>query len=289
MRAQPAPPCGPVPATVPDLTEISDTLRLQAGGLWTGSETGEISYPEQGNADCFALEDESFWFAHRNACIVSAAGRYPPPGAIFDVGGGNGFVSIGLQSAGFPVVLVEPGVTGARNALGRGVRHVVCASLDGAGFRAGTLPAVGLFDVLEHIEDDGAFLGQLHGGLQAGGHLYLTVPALRALWSEEDEIAGHFRRYRLGQLEKLLARTGFEVLFGSYFFLPLPLPIFLLRTLPARLGRRRPADLNTYRSEHRRGTRPAAAALWRGEQRLLRAGVRLPIGSSCLVVARKRV
>ena len=112
------------------------------------------TYPDAGNAFCFQVEDGSFWFHHRNACILGAVRRFPPAGPVFDIGGGNGFVARGLVQQGFPAVVVEPGPEGARNARSRGLDPVVCAALDDAGFRPGALPAAGLFDVLEHLDDD---------------------------------------------------------------------------------------------------------------------------------------
>ena len=40
--------------------------------------------------------------------------RFPPPGTVFDVGGGNGFVTLAIQNAGMDAVLVEPGPEGVR-------------------------------------------------------------------------------------------------------------------------------------------------------------------------------
>lgn len=48
-----------------------------------------ISYPEGGHAVCREVEDSSFWFAHRNRCIVAAVERMPPCGPILDIGGGG--------------------------------------------------------------------------------------------------------------------------------------------------------------------------------------------------------
>jgi hypothetical protein len=79
------------------------------------------------------VEDSSFWFAHRNSCILEAIKLFPPRGEFFDVGGGNGYVERAIQESGIDVVLVEPGLAGVRNALHRGVRQVVRATLDDAG------------------------------------------------------------------------------------------------------------------------------------------------------------
>ena len=222
-----------------DIQSISTGLKLGDDGIWYSHQDNQnISYPSDGHENCFAVEDGSFWFRHRNNCIASIVKTYPPQdnGTIFDIGGGNGFVSLGLANAGFDVALLEPGSVGAYNAKKRGLKNVICASTDTAKLKQNSLPAVGLFDVIEHIEDDLAFLQSIRNLMKKGGRLYATVPAYSFLWSEEDIFAGHFRRYALEELSKVLESAGFQVEFSSYIFRFLPVPIFLLRTLPYKMG-----------------------------------------------------
>jgi hypothetical protein len=59
-------------------------------------------------------------------------------------------------------------------------------------------PRVGLYllmDVLEHVEDDRAFLADLIALARPGAHILITVPAGPQLWSRHDVTAGHLRRY----------------------------------------------------------------------------------------------
>ena len=120
-----------------DIQSISTGLKLGEDGIWYGSGNQNISYPAGGNEACFAVEDSSFWFGHRNNCIASIVGSYPPAnnGTIFDIGGGNGFVSLGLVNAGFDVALVEPGRVGASKAKNRGLKDVICATANTANFK----------------------------------------------------------------------------------------------------------------------------------------------------------
>lgn len=250
-----------------------------------------ISYPEDGNALYRQLEEDSFWFRHRNECLLAALRRLPPDGAVYDVGGGNGFVARALQDAGYDTTLVEPGPVGAENARQQGVKKVIEATLEDAALDEGTLPAIGIFDVLEHMPDEAAFLDELHRHLRPGGRLYLTVPAYAALWSGEDEFAGHFRRYGRRGLSAALHRAGFDVEYLSHFFWLLPLPILLFRALPSRLGFHERGNPAAKQREHGAGggiaSRILAAALaW--EPRAVAAGRTLPFGGSLLCVARSR-
>ncbi|MCB0332599.1 MAG: class I SAM-dependent methyltransferase, partial [Bdellovibrionales bacterium] len=180
----------------------SSNLELRSDGLWVSKDQSEIAYPESGNEGCYQIEENSFWFRHRNNAIVSVIRAFAPNGAIYDIGGGNGFVSLGMKDAGFDVVLVEPGVSGALNGKKRGLETVVCSTLQDAQFAPHSLPAVGIFDVLEHIEDDVAFLQMIRAALRPDGKLYLTVPAYQWLWSQEDVYAQHYKRYTISQLKK---------------------------------------------------------------------------------------
>jgi SAM-dependent methyltransferase len=262
-------------------------------GIWFCPVSESISYPNEGNEQCFEVEDISFWFRHRNACIIELLRQFPPPGngAIFDVGGGNGFVAKGLQDAGLEVVLVEPGTTGAHNAKKRGVKNVVCATTQAVGFTQGSMAAIGVFDVVEHIDDDSGFLRHLSDLLKPNGMLYLTVPAYRFLWSAADVQAGHFRRYNLTSLNKKLEHSGFKVEFSTYMFWFLPLTVFLFRTLPYQF-RRNSASISKKHTLRDHATKPGLtgrflSSLLKCELSWIVKTCKLPFGGSCLVAARK--
>jgi SAM-dependent methyltransferase len=272
-----------------NIAEIAPNLHRGADGLWVAGTRSPVSYPLEGNRRYLEIEDDSFWFRHRNACILAATRALPPGGMIFDVGGGNGVVSLALHRAGFDVVLVEPGPEGARNAHARGIETVACCSLEDAGIRPHALPAVGLFDVLEHLEDDVGFMQEVARLLTPGGRVYLTCPAYGFLWSVEDDYAGHRRRYTRRSLGATLGSAGFSVEFSTYVFSLLPLPIFLLRALPSWLGLRSIASRQQEAREHR--PLPGLLAnllngVLAGELEAIRRRVALPFGGSCLAVAR---
>jgi SAM-dependent methyltransferase len=272
-----------------DLHAIASNLERGPDGLWHPRVRTRPAYPDAGNAFCFEVEDHSFWFHHRNQCILGALRRLPPAGPVFDIGGGNGFVARALMAAGYPVVVVEPGPEGARNAQSRGLDNVVCAALDDAGFASGSLPAAGLFDVLEHLDDDRAVLAGIGQLLAPGGRLYVTVPAYQWLWSDDDDLSEHRRRYTLPRLRRVAESAGLAVEYGTYMFGPLPPAIALLRVLPSRMGLRPKADAATIRQELRPSDGVAVRAMARLlalEAAWLARGHAVPFGGSCLLVAR---
>lgn len=160
------------------------------------------------------VEADSFWFRSRNKLIIWALRKYFPSSQSFlEVGCGTGFVLSGI-SAACPALKL----------------HGSELSVDGLGFASERLPGVplmqmnaldvpfrnefdivGLFDVLEHIENDEEVLMQLHKATKPGGGLLLTVPQHGFLWSERDKLAGHFRRYSRKELCEKLKKAGFRL------------------------------------------------------------------------------
>jgi SAM-dependent methyltransferase len=260
-------------------------LQRNLDGIWRSRGVEPVSYPAGGNNECFALEDSSFWFAHRNACLMTLIRQFPTAGPFFDIGGGNGFVAVALQSGGvMPVVLVEPGADGVRHAQARGLSNVMQATLKEARFRNGSLPAVGFFDVMGHIENEQEFLREIRRCLTADGRIYLTVPAGHRLWSDADVQAGHFRRYTFASLRQALERAGFRPLFMSRIFSPLPLPLFLCRSLPSFWGHRR-QPVRSYSRQHSSSGRGLMEHVWHWELARLARRQSIPCGTSCLAVA----
>ena len=98
-------------------------------------------------------------------------------------------------------------------------------------FSDSSFDAVFLFDVLEHIEDDGRALTEFRRVLKPDGGILLTVPAFMFMYGVQDRVSKHFRRYRRGGLNQLLERAGFTVSYSSYFNTFLFPPIAAIRGL----------------------------------------------------------
>ena len=274
-----------------DISTLASQVHQNENGIWFSGATADVSYYRGGHDLCFAIEEDSFWFHHRNQCIVTLLQSFPPNDqTVFDIGGGNGFVAKRLQQADYDVVVVEPIVDGAENAHSAGIRHIICSPLEAIGFRESSLPSVGMFDVLEHIEDDVAQLRLIFRLLQPGGRLYLTVPAFPWLWSVEDVVAGHFRRYTVNALTRVLAEANFSLEHSSYFFSYLTPPLFLLRTVPSAVG------LRKHNANRNHGEHAMSSSKWsnyvlakcnKWERGKIANAKRIPFGTSCIAVARK--
>lgn len=264
-------------------------LRQDSRGIWQQTQASPIAYPEDGHSKCFYLEDSSFWFTHRNNAILSAIKRFPPGGMIMDLGGGNGFVTRRLLDEGFDALLLEPGHQGCLHAkVQRGIPLVVCSTLENAKIPTSSIDAIGMFDVFEHVADEKNMMNLVSNTLKPGGRIYLTVPAHQWLWSGSDDRAMHFRRYNHSRIREMMG-DHFKLIYFTYFFAALILPVFLLRALPYRVL---PSKKNVLSSESEHGTGQGCLSRFlgsrlKGEVKRISRGESMPIGTSCLVVAKK--
>ncbi len=96
----------------------------------------------------------------------------------------------------------------------RDVIHIVPRDLPAL---RGRFDIVTCLDVLEHLDDDVDGLRTIASLLRTGGQVVVTVPAYSWLWSGEDVISKHRRRYTRGSLLEACRAAGFEVLYASYF------------------------------------------------------------------------
>lgn len=199
-----------------------------------------IHYPNEGNDNCASVEESSFWFRYRNQKLLEVIERtsvQPTLSTLWEIGAGNGFVAGHLAGHGLETVAVEPMPRGAENCARRGL-PTVRGRMEQLALPDSSLPAVGCFDVIEHLKSPEEFLGEVHRVLAPGGRLLLTVPALQFLWSQEDDFSGHQTRYTRGSLDSLVERCGFERIDSGYFMMCMVPLVFLLRTLPYLMGRR---------------------------------------------------
>lgn len=260
---------------------------------WTKSPAGDfalISQPASNRESVFTDSqwkwmdshlDHSWWYRTRNLIIRDVLQRRNIRSCIWDVGCGSGVVSSFLIREGFSVIGVEPSLTGATMAVARGV-VTFNSDLQSLCLPPESLNAVAMFDVLEHLDNRDAALREIYRILKPGAHLVLTIPALMMLWSEMDD-RGHEVRYRKKTIRRELKRNGFEIEEDGYFFVLTVLPLFLLRAIPYRIGRRKSVGTEAL-------LRTDGGLLGRLSQMIERClATRIPIGSSLIVIAKRPV
>lgn len=240
-------------------------------------------------SDLEKLESNNFWFKSRNELIVwSLLNHKPNVKNFLEVGCGTGFVLSGIRQSISGVAL-----TGSE------------IFLEGLSFAAKRVPsakfmqmdarkipfkeefdAIGIFDVLEHIEEDEIVLANLFRALKFDGLLILTVPQHKWLWSVSDSHACHVRRYSARDLEKKILSAGFDIV-RSTSFVSLLLPAMLASRLM-----KKSSGENFDPTAELRLTKVINDIFLRVMQiefALIRNGINFSLGGSRLVVAKKRV
>lgn len=251
-------------------------------------DPANVGFAEEHFAELAATERNHFWHRHRREFIARVLARRVPGWEhlpFLEVGAGTCDVASYLREAfGARMIAAEPSETALRHARGRVDFPLVRADVCDLRLHE-AVDLVGAFDVLEHVDRDEEALREIHRALRPGGHLVATVPAFPWLYNDADRLSQHRRRYTRQVLRARIERSGFEVLYATYF-MTASFPFYLLANLWGRL--RPPATVADVGALHRRASRAGRLlfALLRPESAL--AGrARLPFGSSLLVLARK--
>jgi SAM-dependent methyltransferase len=233
-----------------------------------------------------SVEATYFWFVARNELIVALANRFfPGAKSLLEIGCGNGAVLRALAGSRKWSRLVGSDLhpAGLLNARNR-VPEAEFIQMDATRVAAqNAFDLIGAFDVLEHVLDDEGALRGLRRAIAPSGGVIIAVPQHPWLWSREDEIGHHVRRYRRGELEEKLKRNGFVVMFSSSFVSVL-LPLMIASRLISRV-RGAHADFGREMTIGPAANR-ALLSMLRAEVRSTLAGMRWPVGGSRVIVAR---
>ena len=258
-----------------------------AGGLHVSSRIpeSEISFPaESYDPSSNNHESSGVWASFRSK-VISNTLLSLEIDLLWEVGSGNGNVALPLRKSGITVICVEPLHGGAIMTSSDGLRTYQ-GTLESLGLPSSSIKAVGVFDVLEHLERPETLLSEIHRVLEPGGYLLTTVPAHQWLFSDFDSSIGHFRRYSKNQLLKILINSGFVDSKVRFMFASFVLPAWTVRKLPTLLGRQRKSisTINAIKTQNEilRIFAPLIKILLSIEYRL-----RLPFGLSLFSVSKK--
>jgi len=199
------------------------------------SNHSPISFPED-SWDDKAVNDEGVgvWGEIRLREVHSLMLKHGLS-TIWEVGAGNGAVCLGLSALGHEAIAVEPLYGGAKYIAEKGLTSFG-STLTELKLPSNSIPSIGVFDVLEHIEQTGPMLQEFARVLQKDGLLLISVPAHEFLFSKHDSSIGHFRRYSKVKLRDSLGAAGFELVSCRFLFSFLVPMAWLLRVFPEKLG-----------------------------------------------------
>ena len=240
-------------------------------------------------------EDSHWWFNTRTRGLLSVLDRYVAPAdnrRVLDVGCGAGNMMHHLARYG-RVVGVDNFAKPLMVCRQRGYDPQL-APAEALPYADNSFDLVALLDVVEHCTDDLQVLRECYRVCAPGGYIAITGPAFQWLWTDNDRVNGHKRRYTRAELGRLLPTAGCTVQRISYaFFLVFPLAAGLL--LLRRLSGRRQQVATPHQNDdayqvEMEPTNPLLNSILDGlggVEAALISHINLPVGSSLVAIAQK--
>ena len=250
-------------------------------------------YPEGDFELLRTVEDGHFWFESRNLVLEHLVRKYllsdETEKTFLEIGCGTGFVLRMLSRLShLRVAGAEVHLTGARLAATRveGIAEVVQLDVLRMTFES-VFDAIGVFDVIEHLDKDGDALRRIRAALKPGGLCFVSVPQHARLWSPQDEMAGHKRRYSRQMLLQKLKVAGLETVYVTSFCFAI-MPFFVLSRLrKQRLSRAEAEQQLMSEVSLSPWLNNLLKRMLQIDLACIRGGLSLPFGGSLVAVARR--
>lgn len=174
----------------------------------------------------YDLEENYWWYASRRKIIIDqlqSLNKRQKDGnkqSLLDFGCGTG-INLVHFSQTFDAFGADFSIDAIRFCKQRGLKNVRLLRLSNNHNETNPFNKdfdfITLLDVLEHIKNEKKYLSILSNWLKESGILFLTVPAYQWLWSGEDNVSLHIRRYTKKQLTEVIEESGFKIVKISYF------------------------------------------------------------------------
>jgi SAM-dependent methyltransferase len=160
------------------------------------------------------LEETNWWFVGMRAIARSLMAGLPRFERALDVGCGSGG-NLGLlrdvAREVYALDLSDRALAYLRERGVEGIGGLIAADAQALPVKGGAFDLIWMFNVVEHLEDDRAALGELARGLRPGGWAVVATSASPLLWSDHDVANHHQRRYRAEQLRERISAAGLRV------------------------------------------------------------------------------
>jgi SAM-dependent methyltransferase len=233
------------------------------------------------------VEATHWWFVGRRTLILDqVAQRYRGQAnlRLLDVGCGTGIFADSLNPYG-QVTGLDLSPEALKFCRRRGSADFVQGDAVAIPFRDNTFDVITANDLVEHLEDDLGGLREFGRVLKPRGRAFIFVPAYQFLWSLQDEISHHKRRYTAGELTRVIGRSGLcvdRITYANTLLFPV---VWGGRQALKVVRRFKPVQ--TENDLHPQAANGVLAAIFKCEAPLLRR-VRFPFGVSILAVCQKR-
>lgn len=165
------------------------------------------------------LEDNYWWHVAKRRMVSDLLQKhFPPPGCLIEGGVGAGRNLLEFQELGYSVRGYDIMPQAVEHCRERGLDDVQVHDLGQPWpIKPGTVRAVVMLDVLEHLADPVCVLKHARETLADEGGVVFTVPAHPELFGDWDRRLGHFRRYTPQLLREHAQQAGLTVKYLSHW------------------------------------------------------------------------
>ena len=240
------------------------------------------------------LEESHWWFRGRRSVYLGLLNAHlcqKTVGRTLDLGCGMGGFLPGLSKLSARVFPADISTSGLAYCRQRGFDGGAVVDGYALPYADASFDLVCLFDTIEHIENDVAVMREVARILAPGGHVFVSVPAYQFLYSNNDRIVHHHRRYTRSMLRDVFRAADLEVERNTHtnvLLFPLILPTVLAIKFLEKLDPRRKDPQHTNLSWPIPSfVHDVLHGVFSAELQLSRH-VDIPMGHSIAAIARRR-
>jgi ubiquinone/menaquinone biosynthesis C-methylase UbiE len=229
--------------------------------------------------------EDSMWYFHalNRRMLLPLTELTKKNATVLDAGCGTGGLIKALQGVGaaWTIKGLDYSPVACSYARERTSVPIEEGSIEALPFGDGQFDVVLTADVISQIDDASVALAEFRRVLKSGGILAINVAAYNWMRSYHDDVMDTRHRFRRSELVNLLRQAGFKVTFSSYANMLIFPMIFARRKIF--VPRHPTSDVKPYPPLIEAFCGSMAAL----EHLLLRIGIKLPVGNSVFIVARK--
>jgi ubiquinone/menaquinone biosynthesis C-methylase UbiE len=229
--------------------------------------------------------EDSMWYFHalNRRMLLPLTELTKKNATVLDAGCGTGGLIKALQGVGaaWTIKGLDYSPVACSYARERTSVPIEEGSIEALPFGDGQFDVVLTANVISQIDDASVALAEFRRVLKSGGILAINVAAYNWMRSYHDDLMDTRHRFRRSELVNLLRQAGFKVTFSSYANMLIFPMIFARRKIF--VPRHPTSDVKPYPPLIEAFCGSMAAL----EHLLLRIGIKLPVGNSVFIVARK--
>lgn len=197
-------------------------------------------------SELYAVENSHWWHRHKRLAVIRLLDKLNiTQGRILDIGCGTGKMLEELKQSGWEAEGIDKSVLAQKECLKRGLKIKLADAAERLPFKNNSFRIVLALDFLEHIQDDQKVVREIKRVLKPNGIILVSVPAYPKLYTYWDKMLGHQRRYSSHGLKQLFSQADLKVIFLSYYFSWLLIPVLAIRLIKKNAQNKNISDFKT--------------------------------------------